>query len=158
MDLSGAATADSSGMTVVTNPQAPVSCRKSIFIKASPEKVWAVLTDINNWATWQTDISKPALKGALQSGTTFDWKTGGARIHSTLHTVEPGSRFGWTGKTFGMYAVHNWTLTNVPEGTEVVVEETMEGLLARLFKQSFNRNLAIGMQHWLDLLKKESER
>ena len=145
-------------MNVLTNPSAPVKCSKSILINASPSTVWAVLTTINKWATWQTDITKPILSGPLQPGSTFDWKTGGAGIHSTLHTVEPNKRFGWTGKTFGMYAIHNWTLTEVPGGTQVSVDETMEGFLAGLFKKSFNKNLASGMQHWLELLKAESEK
>lgn len=150
-------------MNVPTNPNAPVTCSKSILINARPEQVWAVLADINGWATWQIDISnratdRPKLNGPLQPGTTFDWKTGGAGIHSTLHTVEPNRSLGWTGKTFGMYAIHNWTLTEVAGGTQVSVDESMDGLLASLFKASFNRNLASGMQHWLELLKSESEK
>ena len=33
----------------------------------------------------------------------------------------------------------------------------MSGLLARLFKGAFNRNLAKGMAHWLDALKGAAE-
>ncbi|WP_080058392.1 SRPBCC family protein [Spirosoma aerolatum] len=145
-------------MNVLTNPKAPVTCSKRIIINASPDKVWNLLANINNWASWQTDITKPSLNGPVQPGTTFDWKTGGAGIHSTLHTVEPNKSLGWTGKTFGMYAVHNWTLTEVPGGTQVAVDESMEGFLAGLFKSSFNKNLAKDMQHWLELLKAESEK
>ncbi|MBC8085571.1 MAG: SRPBCC family protein [Hymenobacter sp.] len=146
-------------LNIPTNPAAPVKASQYIRIGARPEKVWAVLTDINAWAAWQADIRKPRLHGKLQPGTTFDWATGGASIRSTLHTVEPARRFGWTGKTFGMYAVHNWVLTAKPDGsTEVEVTETMEGLLARVFKASFNRNLAGGMQRWLHFLKAEAEK
>ncbi len=144
-------------MKVQTNPEAPVKASKSIVIEATPETVWSVLTDIDHWANWQPDISKPQLSGPLLPGTTFDWKTGGAGIHSTLHTVEANASLGWTGKTFGMYAVHNWELKAVPGGTEVSVDETMEGLLASLLKKSFNKNLDRDMQHWLELLKAESE-
>lgn len=138
--------------------QAPVKCSKSITINASPERIWNVLTNINNWAGWQTDISQPKLNGSLQFSTTFDWKTGGARIHSTLHTVTPYAEFGWTGKTFGMYAIHNWTMKEDNGGTEVMVKESMEGFLASLFKSSFNKNLEKGMVKWLQLLKEECER
>ena len=34
----------------------------------------------------------------------------------------------------------------------------MEGFLAKLFKNAFNKNLEKGMQNWLDMLKKECER
>lgn len=116
------------------------------------------MTNIDQWANWQTDISKSKLNGSLKPNTTFDWKAGGAKIHSTLHTVEPYKQFGWTGKTFGMYAIHNWTLTEENGQTKVSVDESMEGFLAGLFKKSFNKNLEKGMQTWLVLLKKESEK
>lgn len=140
------------------NQQAPVTCSKSIMINASPGKIWNVLTRIDSWASWQTDISQPKLNGSLEPNTTFDWKTGGAKIHSTLHTVNTNSQFGWTGKTFGMYAIHNWTMKELNGATEVVVDESMEGFLASLFKSSFNRNLQKGMEKWLQLLKEECER
>jgi hypothetical protein len=140
------------------NNDAPVKCRKSITIEANSEKVWAIMTHIDNWATWQTEISKPKLNGPLQANSTFIWKTGGAKINSTLHTVEPFKNFGWTGKTFGMFAIHNWTISEKNGQTTVSVEESMEGFLARLLKKSFNKNLEKGMQNWLDLLKKECEK
>ena len=145
-------------MMIVPTPQAPVQCRRQLTSRANIQRVWMVLSNVNHWADWQTDIQKPALHGPLQAGTSFDWRTGGAGIHSTLHTVRPYQQLGWTGKTYGMYAIHNWTF--LPEGndTTVIVEETMEGLLARLFKGAFNKQLRQGMEHWLSLLKAECER
>lgn len=140
------------------NSNAPVKCSKTITIAANSEKVWSVMTNINHWANWQTEISNPKLNGALTPASTFDWKTGGAKIHSTLHTVEPCKSFGWTGKTFGMFAIHNWHLTETNGQTLVTVDESMEGFLAKLFKSAFNKNLEKGMQTWLDLLKKECEK
>lgn len=140
------------------NNNAPVKCSKTITINASSEKVWAVMTNINNWANWQTDIRNPKLNGALKPETTFDWKTGGVTIHSTLHTVDPFKSFGWTGKTFGMFAIHNWILTETNGQIQVSVDESMEGVFAKLFKKSFNKNLEKGMQNWLDLLKQECEK
>lgn len=140
------------------NNYAPVQCSKTITINASSEKVWTVLTNIDNWATWQTDISNPKLNGELKPETTFDWKTGGAKIHSILNTVEPFKNFGWAGKTYGMFAIHNWTLTETNGHTTVFVDESMEGFFAKLLKKSFNKNLEKGMQNWLDLLKQECEK
>lgn len=139
------------------NNNAPVKCSKSILINARREKVWAVLTGINEWATWQKEISRPLLKGNLATGAIFTWRTGGVQITSTLHTLEAYSRFGWTGKTFGLFAIHNWILKEMGGQTEVAVEESMEGLLARLFKKAFNRNLEKGMHYWLEALKKACE-
>jgi uncharacterized protein YndB with AHSA1/START domain len=140
------------------NNNAPVKCSKIITINASSEKVWTVVTNIDNWANWQSDISNPRLNGELKLETTFDWKTGGAKIHSTLHTIEPFKNFGWTGKTFGMFAIHTWTFSETNGHTTVLVDESMEGFFAKLFKKSFNKNLEKGMQTWLDLLKLECEK
>jgi uncharacterized protein YndB with AHSA1/START domain len=140
------------------NNNAPVTCSKTISINTSPEKVWAVLTNISQWAKWQTDISKPKLNGELKPNTNFVWTSGGATIHSILHTVEPFNRLGWTGKSFGLFAIHNWTITKANHQTQVAVDESMEGLLASLFKKAFNKNLDNGLQTWLNLLKKECEK
>lgn len=150
-------TQSNSNMNSINN-NAPVKCSKSITINASSEKVWNVLTGINQWAVWQTDIGNAKLNGQLKPEITFNWKTGGAKITSTIHTVEPFKNFGWTGKTFGMYAIHNWTLIETEGKTKVVVDESMEGFLAKLFKNSFNKNLENGMQKWLELLKREVEK
>jgi len=140
------------------NNNAPVKCRKTITINSNSEKVWAVMTNIDKWATWHTEISNPKLSGELKPNSTFVWKTGGAKINSTLHTVEPSKQFGWTGKTFGMFAIHNWTLTEKEGKTVVAVDESMEGFIAKLLKKSFNKTLEKGMQNWLDLLKTECEK
>lgn len=140
------------------NNNAPVKCSKAITINASGEKVWKIMTNIDNWATWQTDISNPKLYGGLKPNSIFQWKIGGAKINSTLHTVEKFRNFGWTGKSFGILAIHNWRFTTDNGQTKVEVEESMEGLLAKLLKNTFNRNIETGMQNWLDLLKKESEK
>ena len=116
------------------------------------------MTNINNWANWQTDISNPKINGELNPNTTFDWKSGGAKIHSTLQTVDPFKNFGWTGETFGIFAIHNWTLTEENGQIKVSVDESMEGFLAKLLKKSFNKNLEKGMRKWLELLKQECEK
>lgn len=145
-------------MNVLINSGAPITTRQSIVIEASPAEVWTVLPHISNWATWQVDIKQPRLNSELETGTTFNWKSKGAGIHSTLHTVMPSQEFGWTGKSLGVFAIHNWTLGAVPEGTQVTVEESMQGLLATLFKGTLNRGLAKGTHQWLMRLKAEAER
>ena len=140
------------------NSEAPIKVRKEITINANHQKVWQVLTNINGWISWNTEVGQVKLNGELKPETTFDWKTGGAKIHSTLHTVEPFKNFGWTGKAIGAFAIHNWILTDINGQTQVTVEESMEGFLVRLFKKSFQKSLENGMQKWLDLLKRECEK
>jgi len=140
------------------NSKAPVKCSRTVTVNASIEKVWTILTDISNWKTWQTDFGKSIMNGELKPGTTFDWESGGTKIHSALHTVEPFKYFGWTGKAYGLLAIHNWTLTETDGQTIVSVDESMEGFVAKLFRKSFNRNLEKGLQNWLSMLKQECEK
>jgi len=140
------------------NNNAPVKCSKTILINANPEKVWNALTNIDQWSNWQTDITKPKLNGELKPNSTFVWTSGGATIHSTLRTVDSFNHLGWTGKTLGLLAIHTWTIRKANNQTQVAVDESMEGLLAKLFKNMFNKNLDKSLQTWLDLLKRECEK
>ncbi|CAN5388739.1 hypothetical protein BH11BAC5_BH11BAC5_23840 [soil metagenome] len=140
------------------NSGAPVKCSKDILIDVSPTNVWAVMTNIDNWTKWQSAIRKPKLNGKLKPNSTFDWKMRGAKIHSTLHTVEPFTKFGWKGKILGVSTNQNWTLTDLNGQTLVSVHESMEGFLAVLLKKSFNKTLAKAMENWLVLLKAECEK
>ena len=145
--------------TKQVNPRAPAQTRQVIQIVAPPEKVWQLLSQVNEWSTWQTDIKAPHLNGPLQAGTSFDWGSGGLRIHSTLHTVEPLTRIGWSGTAFGSFAVHNWTLTLLPNGhTEVRVDEGMEGWLVQALWPLFQRGLDSSIALWLARLKQAAEK
>ena len=135
------------------NAKAPVKCSRKIIINSGIEKVWSVLTDIDHWPNWQTAVSCSKINGALVPGTSFDWKSGGLKFHSILHTVEPVTSFGWTGKTIGSYAIHNWTLKDMNGTTEVFVQESLEGFLVGLFKKTFNKVLERGMGESLEQLK-----
>ncbi|GAB3636227.1 hypothetical protein GCM10027422_18170 [Hymenobacter arcticus] len=139
------------------NPNAPAKTDQLIRINASPDKVWQLLSRIDDWAVWNSDITAPHLNGALQPGTSFDWKTGGLTIHSTLHTVEPNAALGWSGKAFGAFAIHNWTLIPHESYTEVRVEESMEGWLVRLLKPIFQPSLDKSIAEWLTSLKQAAE-
>ena len=140
------------------NNNAPVKCSKTITINSNNEKVWEILTAIDNWANWQTDIKNSKLNGELKRTTTFKWKSGGANILSTLQTVEQNKKLGWTGKSLGILAIHTWTFTEQNGKTILTVDESMEGFLAGLLKKTLNKKLEIGMQKWLDLLKQECEK
>lgn len=140
------------------NQNAPVKQANQILIEASPERVWAVLTDINNWTKWNEKISKAQINDPLSKNTPFAWTVNGAKIKSILHTVEPYKILGWSGITFGGSAIHNWYLENQNGSTFVKVEESMEGWLVGLFKNKMNKNLAKDMLFWLERLKSESEK
>ena len=94
-------------------------------IAAEPDLVWEVLTSFEAWPSWNPDVKSLSLGGPVSEGTTFRWKPGGATtITSTIREVERPRAIAWTGKTFGIHAVHVWRLEAREGGTHV---ETQEG-------------------------------
>ena len=139
------------------NENAPVKAKESIQIDATPEKVWEILSDINNWDKWNSDIKHAKLNGELKAGTTFNWNNGGNKITSTLHTVTPFKEIGWSGKAFGAFAIHNFTIIADNGYTTVLIEESMEGLLMRLFKGYMQNTLKGSINKWLIQIKEVAE-
>jgi len=140
------------------NQEAPVVQTEEISISESPETVWNILTDIDNWDQWNDRIKNPKIQGKLEAGSTFIWTSNGSKIKSTIHTVSPFKMFGWSGKAFGVDAIHNWYLEPTETGTKVQVKESMEGWIIQLIKKSMNKKLADDMEYWLEQLKIESEK
>jgi uncharacterized membrane protein len=69
--------------------------------------------------------------------------------------VEPVTKLGWTGRTLGIYTVHNWTLGKSNNQTYVYVEESMVGIMASMVSISLNKSLDRNMQNCLERLKNE---
>ena len=136
-----------------TNDHAPVFAQQVILIDTDVKFVWEALTTIDQWPRWQKHVSQATVHGAVQAGTAFTWKAGGLTFHSRIHTCEEHRFFGWTGKTIGASASHNWILTQVPEGTRVRVLESLDGLFPKLFRTRFTRDLEKGMLENLNELK-----
>lgn len=145
-----------SKMTI--NQEAPVVQTKEIIINATPEKIWEVLINVENWGTWNNRIKKPNIQGDLAEGTSFTWKINGSKIKSRIHTFSLYKILGWTGKTFGATAIHNWYLEPMKNGTRVKVEESMEGWIIGLMKKKMNKILEDDMIYWIEQLKVESEK
>lgn len=142
-------------MTVDRN--APLVARQEIMIAARREKVWALLTDIERWPEWQSDVSSARLEGPLAPGTVFRWKAKGLGITSTIEMVEGEKRVGWTGDSLGMKAVHIWTLEQQTSGTRVITEESLSGWLASLLKIFDKHFLEKSLLNSLQVLKARVE-
>ena len=140
------------------NTDAPVKTYQQITVAAPPEKVYQVMSNINHWAEWHNDVEEPKLTGTFERANSFDWKSGGLNIHSTLHTVIPGKKIGWSGRAFGAFAIHNWNFTKNGDQTVVKVEESMEGWLVTLMRAKFQTGLEESLRRWLKNLKAEVEK
>lgn len=140
------------------NQEAPVIQSKTIIINETPEKIWSILSDVENWQKWNGKIKNVRIGEALKPGAEFTWVSGGAKIKSNVHTYDCHKTLGWTGKTFGAKAIHNWHFEEVVNGTKITVEESMDGWLIGLMKNKMNRMLKQDMIHWLGELKTVCEK
>lgn len=144
-------------MNIEINEKAPAVSRQNIFIQAPIEKIWSVLTSINEWPSWQSAVKEATLKGMLAEGTEFVWKSGGLIFHSKIHTCDPYHSFGWTGKTIGAQAIHNWKFEVKENGIIVSEEECLQGFFVLLMKKNFQKSLTEGMAKSLEELKAACE-
>jgi uncharacterized protein YndB with AHSA1/START domain len=140
------------------NPVAPVVGAGETEIAAAREVVWEVLTGIERWPSWNPDVKSVSMHGALSEGAVFRWKSGPGTITSTLEHVEAPRRVAWTGKAFGLNAIHVYAL-EARDGTTVVrTEESYDGLVARLFRGRLQKTLDHALESGLRHLKAEAER
>ena len=101
--------------------------------------VFKIISDINNWPSWQSSVTEAQINGPTEVGVKFKWKAGGLNINSQLHTVNANSEIGWTGRIWWIKAVHNWYLSNENNRTKVIVKESLKGFGASLMQKSLNR-------------------
>ena len=98
------------------------------------------------------------MHGALAEGSEFRWKAGPGTITSTLEHVEAPRRVAWSGKSFGLKAIHSYALEARAGSTLVRTEESYDGLVARLFRARLQRTLDGALESGLRHLKAEAER
>lgn len=138
--------------------KAPATARAEAHIDALPAVVWQVMTDFERWPDWNPDVASVALDGPPAEGTVFRWRSGPGTITSTLRVLAPEREIAWTGRTFGIRAVHVWRLTPHDGGTRVVTEESWDGWIVRLISGPMGRTLAQSIERGLGYLKEEAER
>lgn len=143
---------------VEVNEKAPVLAKAQIEIVATPETVWNIMADIEAWPSWNPDVKKACLKGELEEGTQFQWKTKVGKITSLLQKVEPPHLLAWTGRIMGINAIHVWRIESKDEKTVVVTEESWEGALSRVMSGRMQTMLEESINSGLQYLKSESER
>ena len=140
------------------NDKAPAVSSAEIEVAAEPELVWDVLTTIDDWPSWNPDVTSASLEGELTEGSRFRWKAGRATITSTLQRVERPRLIAWTGKTLGLSAIHVYRLEAHGAGTLVSTAESWEGPVARVFRKRMRETLSKAVEAGLGYLKAEAER
>jgi uncharacterized protein YndB with AHSA1/START domain len=140
------------------NWNAPATAEGELQIHADPQTVFAVVSAIDQWPSWNPDVKSVTLQGPVQPGTVFRWKAGPSSLTSTLQVVDPPREIAWTGTTMGIKAVHVFRFQARDGGTLTRSEESWEGLLASLLRGYSRKTLDKGIRSILARLKTEAER
>lgn len=140
------------------NRAAPIVGTSETEVAAARDVVWDVLTAIELWPSWNPDVKAASMHGPLAQGSEFRWTAGPGRITSTLEDVEPPRRVAWSGKAFGLQALHVYVLDARNGTTLVRTEESYDGLLAHLFRARLQKTLDDALESGLLHLKAEAER
>ncbi len=138
--------------------RASVIASGEIEIVADPEVVWEVMTAIDCWPDWNPDVKSASLEGKMAPGSKFSWKAGPGTITSKISQVERLRTLAWTGRSFGINAVHVWQLETRDGKTVVHTAESWEGLLVRIFRGVMRKMLQRSIDAGLLHLKAEAER
>jgi uncharacterized membrane protein len=137
--------------------KAPVFSEGRIEIAASAEGLWDLMADIERWPSWNPDVREASVLGDIAEGTRFRWKAGPGTITSTLRMVDRPRAIGWTGRIFGIAAIHVWRFETRGDVTVASMEESFDGLVARLFRRRLQQQLDATTRAGLENLKSVAE-
>ena len=136
---------------------APATAEGDIYIPASPQVVWDVMSDIKSWPNWNPDIKAAVLEGPLAPGTVFRWRAATSLV-SRLEVVDPPHEIAWTGMTMGIRAVHVYRFEVDDGGTLARSSESWDGFIPNMLKGYSRRTLREGIEKSLQRLRHEVER
>jgi uncharacterized protein YndB with AHSA1/START domain len=126
-------------------------------IDAPLQTVWSLQTDIDQWPSWQQDITQAQLFGPLAEGSTFKWVTHGLPIDSTISEVDPLRRIVWGGPALGIEGIHVWAFESTPKGIVVNTTESWDGPPVAADPDGMKAQLTASLKAWLAALKKTAE-
>ncbi|MFN8349260.1 MAG: SRPBCC domain-containing protein [Spirosomataceae bacterium] len=136
-----------------------------ITINAAPQKVWAILTDFDNYSHWNPfikSITGPVAVGKTITARIEPPEAQGMTFRPTVLAFEVNREFRWRGQLFlpGLFdGEHSFQLTDNGDGTTTFRQsELFEGILVPLFKKMLDINTVNGFNLMNEALKKLAEK
>ena len=136
------------------------SFEASAPIAASPEAIWAILTDAPNYPTWDSGVER--VEGRIAPGeriTVFSAVNPGRPFPVNVTEFSPGRRMVWSGgMPLGLFkGVRTFTLTPQGDrGTNFIMREEYSGPLAGLIGRSIP-DLQPSFERFVTGLKRRAE-
>lgn len=138
--------------------------KSEILIHASPEKVWAVLTDFSNYPNWNPFIK--SIKGEMKVGNKITARieppeSNGMTFKPTVLAFETYKELRWMGHLLfsGLFdGEHTFQLIDNGNGTTTFKQsEHFKGILVPFFNKSLDNNTTNGFRQMNQKLKEMAE-
>ncbi len=139
--------------------------QSEIEIGASPEKVWSVLTNIDNWKKWNPTInhaSGDAVVGAKLSIIIRDEDgKDGAEYMPIVTVIQESKLFEWRVNMLSGFIFTNgriFELEKTTNGTRLINKETFKGMLVPIFWSKLSGYVPSSLKEMNDALKDQVEK
>lgn len=129
------------------------------MIRATPDAIWGILTDVANWTSWNSTVTKVEGRCALGDKVTVHAKISPNRSFPVKVAVfEAPTRMAWSsGMPLGLFkGERTFTLTAKGEQTEFSMREAFTGPLSGLIGRSIP-DLQPDFEQFAADLKKRAE-
>jgi hypothetical protein len=139
--------------------------KTSIVINANPAKVWAILTNFNNYPTWNPFIK--SITGQAKVGSKIKARieppnASGMTFKPTVLAFDTNKEFRWLGHFIfpGLFdGEHKFELIDNGNGTTTFIQsENFKGILIPLFKKMLEVNTLDGFNQMNQKLKELAEK
>jgi hypothetical protein len=137
--------------------------RTEIELKASPERVWQVFTDLASFRDWNPFIKEA--EGELKVGSKLRivlYPPGGLRmeLRPEVLSVVANMEVSWRGRIPGVFTgEHRFTMKRTGDnGTRFIQRSTFAGLATRLFRGDFVEGMRWGFEAMEVALKERVEK
>lgn len=135
-----------------------------IQIKASPERVWAILTDLDKYPEWNPFIK--SAKGEVAAGEKLEVRISppnkkGMVFRPTVLSAKTNSEFSWLGHLLfpGIFdGEHIFIVNGNENGTLLVQKEIFRGLFVPMVWSSMEKNTREGFELMNRALKERAEK
>jgi len=107
----------------------------TIHIKARPEVVWSVLANVCQWPDWTPTVERVISSGNGPLGLGSKIWIKQPRLRAAVWTIsvwEPNVKFTWISRNPGISITADHTLSPLPDGTQVTLHISFQGLLSFL--------------------------
>jgi hypothetical protein len=138
--------------------------KTEILINASPEKVWKVFADFQDYPKWNPFIL--SISGAAEVGNKIKVQllppgTRGMTFKPTVLVKQPQKEFRWLGHLLfpGLFdGEHRFEFLDNRDGTTTFKQsETLKGIFVILFKKMLDNNTTAGFRLMNEKLKEKAE-